>query len=266
MLLPDYFEWVFVNADYDCQAAAGVSAVYPGPYLSFYNTPYTKQIADAHEFIEEVIEQDGPFDAIMGFSQGAALAASYLFKAQARVRAAGSSVSELGPAPFRLAMFICSSLPFSTDDSAGVDITTLYESGGDMITSDIAYWKSFARADRNGVRLPSSARMNCGLNGTLSDTDLDPTDRVFRYHPAVPDSPCGLQIPTVHVYGRNDPYRGQSMALEAFCRAASHDPALPDMTYSYEHPGGHTIPTLEAVSRQISGLVLQAVTRSELMF
>ena len=58
-----------MDADHDCEAADGVSQVYPGPYLSFYNTPYTNQIKNSHAFVDEIIQEDGPFDAIMGFSQ-----------------------------------------------------------------------------------------------------------------------------------------------------------------------------------------------------
>ncbi|KAJ5358479.1 uncharacterized protein N7496_010892 [Penicillium cataractarum] len=247
-LLPDYYEWEFVDADHDCEAAEGVSQIYPGPYLSFYNTPYTKEVSKSHAFIDEMIEQDGPFDAIMGFSQGAAVAASYILKAQAS--------DSLAPPPFRLAIFICSSLPFSTDPSAGFNITRLYETGGDMLTSDLAYWKSFA-----GAAPPTTIpHVNCGLNGTLSDAHLDPTDTVHRYHPLANTVANRIDIPTVHIYGRDDPYKGQSVALLGLCSSQQ------DLTYSYEHPGGHNVPTMETVSKNISNLIRKAVTRSELMF
>ncbi|CAG8395007.1 unnamed protein product [Penicillium salamii] len=245
-LLPAHFEWEFFDADHDCEAAEGVSGIYPGPYLSFYNTPYTKQVEDSHHFIDEMIEQEGPFDAIMGFSQGAAVAASYIQKAQ--------TTASLERPPFRMAIFICGSLPFSTDRLAGVDVTKMYASGGDMLTSDIAYWKSFS-----GPNVPLvTPHINCGLNGTLTDRHLDPDDTVRRYHPAVDTR--RIEIPTVHIYGRHDPYRAQSIDLQGLCSPQQ------GLTLSYEHPGGHNIPSTEAVSREITNLIRKAVTRSEFMF
>lgn len=174
------------------------------------------------------------------------MAASYILKAQAS--------NSLARPPFRLAIFICSSLPFATDRSAGFDITELYASGGDMLNSDIAYWKSFSGPNVSSV-IP---RINCGLNGTLTDIHLDPDDTVHRYHPAA-DS-YRIEIPTVHVYGRHDPYRCQSVALQGLCSTQQN------LTLSYEHPGGHNIPITTAVSMEISNLILKAVTRSEFMF
>lgn len=174
------------------------------------------------------------------------MAASYILKAQAS--------NSLAPPPFRLAIFICSSLPFATDSSAGFDITKLYASGGDMLTSDIAYWKSFSGPNVSSV-IP---HINCGLNGTLTDIHLDPDDTVCRYHPAA-DS-CRIEIPTVHVYGRHDPYRCQSVALQGLCSTQQN------LALSYEHPGGHNIPSTTAVSMEISNLIRKAVTRSEYMF
>lgn len=116
------------------------------------------------------------------------MAASYILKAQ--------SCNPLAPHPFRMVIFICSSLP-----SVGFDITKLYASGGDLFTNDIAYWKSFSDPNDPSVTLHS---VHCGLNESLADSDLGPNHIVRRYHRLLTLAATG--IPTVHVYGRQDPY------------------------------------------------------------
>jgi hypothetical protein len=48
------------------------------PYLAYYDYPAPENVGRAHGLIEESLETDGPFEGILGFSQGAGLAVSYL--------------------------------------------------------------------------------------------------------------------------------------------------------------------------------------------
>ena len=68
-LLPANYEFVFVDAPIRCDPAPGVAAFYPGPYLCWYNTPTTAKVAESHEFVSHIMQEQGPFDAVMGFSQ-----------------------------------------------------------------------------------------------------------------------------------------------------------------------------------------------------
>lgn len=68
-LLPSDFEYAWVDGEIETDAAPGVEEVFPGPYLSFYDLCTTDQLADAHAQCKEVLEEEGPFDAVMGFSQ-----------------------------------------------------------------------------------------------------------------------------------------------------------------------------------------------------
>lgn len=68
-LLPRYFQYEFVDGEDDCDAAPGIGEVYPGPYLSYYNVPSSTKVDDAHVYLHSIIAEDGPFDAVMGFSQ-----------------------------------------------------------------------------------------------------------------------------------------------------------------------------------------------------
>ena len=63
------YEWVFVDGLTECQAAPGIAALYPPPYRCWYTTPTTARVDAAQRMISSVIEREGPFDAVMGFSQ-----------------------------------------------------------------------------------------------------------------------------------------------------------------------------------------------------
>ena len=53
--------------------------LYAPPYRCFYEAiPSASQLLRAHEYLNEIVEEDGPFEGILGFSQGAEVAASLL--------------------------------------------------------------------------------------------------------------------------------------------------------------------------------------------
>lgn len=56
---------------------------------------------DAIEYVREIVEDDGPFDAVIGFSQGASVAAAYLSAYAPKARDASA---------FAFAVFICTAL------------------------------------------------------------------------------------------------------------------------------------------------------------
>lgn len=73
----------------------------------------------------------GPFDAVMGFSQGAALACTMLID-HAR-RNPGS------PPLFKCAVFICAGVPFETDGSGSVASTAEAEGEGKVVDLPTAH-------------------------------------------------------------------------------------------------------------------------------
>ena len=68
-MLPSHWEWEFIDADIECDAAPGIDGIYPGPYLSYFRMPSIDKIQEIHEWVYEVIEEDGPFDGVLGFSE-----------------------------------------------------------------------------------------------------------------------------------------------------------------------------------------------------
>lgn len=61
---------------------------------------------EAVSSLKELVAANGPFDGVIGFSQGAVLAAMLLIKAQ------GDPACVAGGLPFRCAIFLCGGLPF----------------------------------------------------------------------------------------------------------------------------------------------------------
>ena len=68
-LLPNDMEYEFFDAEHEYPPAEGCGEIFPGPYYCFYPVPTTKNVALAHQYVQEIIDEEGPFDAVMGFSQ-----------------------------------------------------------------------------------------------------------------------------------------------------------------------------------------------------
>ena len=64
---------------------------------------------NAYDLLSETVEEEGPFDGVLGFSHGGTLAAGFL--------AHHAKQHPYGPAPFRCAVFISSLPPFQIDDA-----------------------------------------------------------------------------------------------------------------------------------------------------
>ena len=77
-LLPSWYEFVFIDGGYTCDPAPGVADFYSGPYLCWYSSPTTANVTEAHRRVSSVIEDNGPFDAVMGFSQVCATISSII--------------------------------------------------------------------------------------------------------------------------------------------------------------------------------------------
>jgi Serine hydrolase (FSH1) len=78
-ILPSHYTFHFPEGEYEYPAADGIAEIYPGPYLCWYPFPPTlENVSEAHELIWNIIEEDGPFDGVMGFSQGAGKSCYYV--------------------------------------------------------------------------------------------------------------------------------------------------------------------------------------------
>ncbi|KAJ6113329.1 hypothetical protein N7523_006646 [Penicillium sp. IBT 18751x] len=102
----------FVNGKLDAAVESELEGVVDGPFYNHYPREPAlpgARLNEAFEHVLNIIATQGPFDAVMGFSQGAALA-SALIAHQAKAHPEQ-------PPPFRAAVFICGAAPW---ESAGL--------------------------------------------------------------------------------------------------------------------------------------------------
>lgn len=110
------FELYFLQGEVESEPGPGVEGYFDGPYYSYYkwhqrddDEEHERSVEDAFSLIEETVEEDGPFDAILGFSHGGATAYKYL--------AQHAKDHPLEPA-FHSAIFLNAFPPSRYDDDA----------------------------------------------------------------------------------------------------------------------------------------------------
>lgn len=233
-------EFVFVDGDIPSEAGpgrltslystnkahlcTGVYGLAEGPYFSFFNLPIASQMYDAFELIDQALEDDGPFDGIFGFSQGAAVAASYLLRNQDT------------HLPFKCAVFFCATAPFNVESAtfrSMDDGTFRDEVTGEDVTAEIA------------ANIPD-----------LLDRKKFPSQGKSMIRPYPSDGSIEIPLPTVHVYGRNDGYYPQSRNLVEMCQSSDRE--------VLEHKGGHSIPWEQGITSRIVDLLRRLVHAVEL--
>ncbi|KAI3400338.1 hypothetical protein diail_3355 [Diaporthe ilicicola] len=237
-------DWVFEFLDGEMEAAPapGVEAVFPGPYLCYHGEPIEDDVKAAHEFLLEVVRDEGPFDIVVGFSQGAALAAAVI----ARHEKQGDA-----DRMFKLAVFIGASMPFDRD-TGKVRLTChganelvaerLDETGKVVVDEDPSRWIRDCRT-ASVIREFESRRPRAPKEESQS------IEVLLRYHPSTHAQ--RIQTPTVHVVGTNDSYAEQGLDLAALCNART--------TQKIFHDGGHEFPRSEDTLEKVAEAMQSAV-------
>ena len=120
-------------------------------------------MAEAHTFLRSVIEEDGPYDGIIGFSQGASLAASLLLCYEHQ-RAEVTDRSEV-ETPFKVAIFFNSVMLFSPSAEIGSDITA-------QIRQQEEKYMGFLTGDTQtqGISTASSSRSETRSSSPVPET------------------------------------------------------------------------------------------------
>ncbi|PYI01234.1 hypothetical protein BO78DRAFT_20569 [Aspergillus sclerotiicarbonarius CBS 121057] len=212
------YEFVFLQGEFPSEPGLGVEGMYPGPYYSLFDIPTKGRLVDAFALIDEYWESDGPFDGLIGFSQGGSAVASYLLQPPTARK------------PFECALFFSSSVPFNPlsppwsfiDRDHFMDATT-----GEAISTD-----DLMRS------IPEAAQLDPSRHPNLKD------ELLLRRYTGFQRDTIRIDLPTVHVYATNDPwYYDQCMDTEKLCRALNRETVL--------HKGGHSVPwdagTTEAI-------------------
>ncbi|KAF3386428.1 Esterase mlcF [Penicillium rolfsii] len=246
------FELIFVDGPFECERGPGVSEYQAGPYFSHTQGYSPADIAQAVGYLEETLEDEGPFDGIFGFSQGSALTLTYFYQQQT----AGN------PVAVRFACLFSTAMPCSSDASLGHDvISKLRAREYDFTDRAGANGRDLTSEEREFVEILQRTVVDAAIQDPLfpwTDMDvyrrgeLDAIPRVM-YSSALAQQ---IQIPTVHVWGQND--------FEYMIHMAELSRSLCDKSISKTvlHSGLHDMPKkqteIKAVLREIDWAIAQA--------
>jgi len=210
-----------------------------GPFFGFHKSIKPKDMQLAHQYLDEVIEEEGPFDGVMAFSVGGSLVASYLLQHVID--------HPHEPRPFRFAIFFSPPMCFSPSVSFLAEACTGLAK--EATEQGITGTQQFDIMDRiqnyimpKEVYLAVSRAMKTGINhgyeGIFANTDdAGPESYPRPFHPAVLEPACRIDIPVAVIYGSKDPWREQSELLVSLCNKDLVQPSM--------HSGGHDLPRTE---------------------
>ncbi|KAF7621590.1 hypothetical protein AFLA_011884 [Aspergillus flavus NRRL3357] len=187
------FEYDFVDGEYHCPAARGISEIFGNnqPYYSYFDGSAgsaMKAVRDLYVYTNE----NGPFDAVMGFSLGAALAVMLLLHFD-QLQAAGGQVPV--SSPFKCAILLCGVLPYN-------------------LSGLLRGWKQFLhpRDPGNVIRIPTVH--------AWSPNDVD-----YARHSRLLMQMCdpANRIDVAHCAGHGVPSRGEELTklARAICSTVS---------------------------------------------
>lgn len=218
-----------------------MGAFLDGPFYSHTQGYDPQSMLAAIEHLEDVIDEAGPFDGVLGFSQGAAVALSYLHLRQ--------SLNE--PSAFKFALCFSSVMPCSADIDFGQGI----------IQRICSLEPNFLADTGTGAHVTTSATMDevaqfCRLlhdtvipaqknSALLPDYDMaiytsgnGATAAPRLMHRSLTET--RIRIPTIHVSGKRDAVFMRNMSEAA--RGLCEDGCLKRL----EHSGGHQPPQKDA--------------------
>ncbi|KAK3294706.1 serine hydrolase FSH [Chaetomium fimeti] len=237
--LPPNYTFDFLDAPFRTAPAPATDVFFTSDHLTWWEHPTVDHIRRAHAFLDSYLEQHGPFDILMGFSQGCSLISSYLLY--------HAGVTRGGPPPFKAAIFICGGVPLPALADLGIDVSQRAERLGQM-TSDLLRQRTGSLAAMAGN--PELIQHGVGMWDKVADLLHDPEDipgetDVFGLDYTAMPADLRIRIPTVHVLGGKDPRWPAGWQLAYFC----------DKRKTYDHGGGHDIPRTSVVSATIAGMV-----------
>ena len=209
----------FVDGKGNCGAASGISGSYPPPYLCWYELGSPGGVHAAQEYLRSIIDEDGPYDGVIGFSEGAALAVSLLLL---------DELSATEPR-FKVAILFNSVAP-------------LVPSVSQRLGASLA----------ETVRGHEDVYLDLLLSKEQKDSATEQKSAILSQ--ALCFSPKGLlriSMPTVHVIGNTDPFAGSSRVVVDLCTRDTAQVVL--------HDGGHEIPRDSAVLDRCAELIETAL-------
>lgn len=158
-------------------------------------------MSKVHDYIKALVDVDGPYDGVIGFSEGASLAAAVLLED-------ASNRNEYSAPMFRFAVFFNAVNLFSP-------LTGL---GERMLECDLL---SAMDTFTQGKSINHYPALDC------------------VYALRVNTVPALISVPTLHVIGLNDPFRSRSEELVKLCESRSA--MVVRSTAAHEMPRGRSL-------------------------
>ncbi|KAL4936974.1 serine hydrolase-domain-containing protein [Aspergillus oleicola] len=273
--LPSSYTFDFLNAPYPSPPAPGIKAIYPDhDTFTWYRENTPAGLREAHARVLQYCANHGPFDAVMGFSQGCSLLASLVlfrsFEGEYKLTGRGTS-NEIngigngcmnggreqngtvveGELPFKSAIFICGGIPLYALSDLGLPITDAAEAinkeSGLLLNNTAGSLNTFAKDTSQIKRGIGLWDKNLSSNALLHDPRMRPDrSNVFGLDFTSFPKWAIIDIPTVHIYGGKDPRWPAGIQLAEFCESNKRE--------EFDHGGGHDIPRTSEVSVRIAGL------------
>jgi Serine hydrolase (FSH1) len=232
-----------------------MGAQFDGPFYSHTAGYAPNQMVEAIEHLEATMDELGPFDGVVGFSQGAALAISYIYDQQTRG----------GLMPFTFALLFSSVFAFSPnpEHSRGVvqrlcarrcDLTLMVQADDSPMTSDeLVFHDAIVRVLKplreNQALLPDiELGVYTGGDGAEAPTLMLPQ--------LMSEKIC---IPTVHISGKRDAEFMRDMS------SIARDMFDKKLMRTLEHSGSHEPPQKEAEVRTAVRAMEWAIRQSQKM-
>ncbi|XPT03477.1 hypothetical protein M3J09_012569 [Ascochyta lentis] len=247
----------FVDAPYESAPAHGIQTFFPPPNYTFWQSIDPGDIAATHKWLlAHCARQSKPYDAVLCFSQGCAVAASMVL--------AHNNESSDEPLPFKGAIFICGGMPLAMLDNMNLPVSAKAWEISDLTGHQLATKANAAAAEierllKSGKAREASKRGLWDRTEDLAHKVLEPgtydchklpdlplTD-VYGYDTTLFPSALRLDLPTVHIYGIKDPRYPASIQLAYLSN--------PEKRLVYDHGGGHEIPRTSKVSAEIASAV-----------
>ncbi|KAL2760691.1 hypothetical protein ACRALDRAFT_1066831 [Sodiomyces alcalophilus JCM 7366] len=239
------YEFVFVNGPVTSIRGPGMGGEYDGPFYSHTTGYTTGEMVEALDHLEAVMEEMGPFDGVVGFSQGAALAISYIYDQKTRH----------GQTPFKFALFFSSVCAFSPNPDYSKDVIERLSGRGYGLAQN--GHGTNGSSDASSVTPEERVLWETILTvikplrdsqALLPDIDLE----VYTRRDDVDNAPRLLlpqlmgekiKIPTFHMHGKRDAEFMQDMSMIA--RGMFDD----GLMRKAEHSGSHHPPNKDAEVR-----------------
>lgn len=227
---------------------------FSGPFWSHTEGYSPKEMEAALDHFHSVLESQGPFDGVVGFSQGAALAISYIHWHK----------KTHGVFPFKVALLFSSVCSFSPDtEYSHHTIQELNERDVSITSGD---------AIPDGLGKPEQALFDALTdvikplregNALLPDIDLDEYFKGDHLNvprlllPELLDEKMG--IPTLHMHGKGDAKFMRDMSLIA--RGLFNSSLMKTL----EHSGTHHPPQKSSEIKQAVRAMEWAISKSQKM-